>query len=324
MLLAALSFARATPVAPDLAHRVAAAWSAENAALAPDFGEALDAVPATDADGLLLWYEVPTAGGGCLVVAPDTGLEPVVAAIPDYEGGIPEGHPLRAMLEADMRQRLSVLDATPVRRAAARTAPSAAPVAASDEVAAARTLAERKWARLADDASLIPAAERGNRDAPLVFAAASTPPATPARVYSFIDEWKRPKLTHWNQNDWNSFGSWDSVYDLYTPNHYPCGCVATAGAALLQFFGVMRAPTLSNVCYVDGVKTTLTTKGPLGSMAQCLPPPPQPVKQKTMARQTTAVIVNFKACLLNFIKKLSPFLVTQYIDIIIIAPTYIL
>ena len=259
-ILAALSSARANQVAPDLARRVAAAWSAENAALAPDFGEALDAVPVTDANGLLLWYEVPTAGGGCLVVAPDTDLEPVIAAIPDYEGGIPEGHPLRALLEADMRQRLSVLDGAPVLRTATRAATPAASSATSAEVAAAKTLAGRKWARLADDASLAPAEERDGRDAPLVFAS-SDAAATPARVYSFIDEWKRPKLTHWNQNGWNSFGSWDSVYDLYTPNHYPCGCVATAGAALLQFFNVTTAPSFSNVCYVDGAKTTLTTKG---------------------------------------------------------------
>ena len=83
----------------------------------------------------------------------------------------------------------------------------------------------------------------------------------PAKLWSYIYGWCYGKLDHWNQNGWNQYTTLDSLYDKYTPNHYPCGCVATVGAALLQFFAVTNAPVVTRTCRVDGVERSLSTKG---------------------------------------------------------------
>ena len=223
-IAAVLAFAvQAAEVTGEMAMAAAAAWTAENPALAQDIGSPDTVQARYGDDGRLLWYEVAMSGGGGVVVAPDTEIEPIVAVIVEYDGEIPQGHPLEAMLAADMGRRLDVLRGKVAQQ-------NALTATGDDEVRNSATKASRKWAKLAGG----------------IVANNAT---TPNTVIKYLTEWASKRLTYWNQ------------FSTYTPNNYPAGCVATAGVALLQFFNVTHAPKVTNTCRVDGANTQLTTKG---------------------------------------------------------------
>ena len=57
--------------------------------------------------------------------------------------------------------------------------------------------------------------------------------------------------THWTQGE---------AFRTYTPEHCPPGCVAIAGAAIVQYYKVEQGPgQASNSCRVNGEPRTLTT-----------------------------------------------------------------
>lgn len=63
----------------------------------------------------------------------------------------------------------------------------------------------------------------------------------------------------WNQQ---SVGG-KNVYNYYTPNGYPCGCVATAMAQLMRYHKYPSASvdSYSFTCYIDNVETNLSING---------------------------------------------------------------
>lgn len=232
------SFAR--EVMPQEAVRVAEAWCARNGALSGKIAHAGEPVAVASASGATLYWKVPMEEAGLLVVAGDTRLPPVIAAVPEAKGAdIPEGHPLSDLLEADLSARLAAV------------APSfSARKAVSADVEEAAAEAEARWDDLLGERVL------------QTFALEAS--GHPARVYSFPYDWCQRRTTHWNQNNWNTFVSLPSgeLYDRYTPNHYPAGCVAVAGAAVLHYFRVAQGPTgVTRACKVDGVTRNLTTLG---------------------------------------------------------------
>ena len=82
-------------------------------------------------------------------------------------------------------------------------------------------------------------------------------------VFSVSDVRVAPLVqSKWNQG--NVEGS--PCYNYYTPNHYVCGCVATAGAQIMRYFQWPRsdvnvAQFTNPYCKVAGVAQTMTTKG---------------------------------------------------------------
>ena len=112
ILVAALAMvAGATPVTSSQAKQAARAWAQKNAAFAgKDVAVTGSAVAVANEDGVTLWYRVALNNGSCLVVSPVTELEPVVACLENVSAeGLPSGHPMRAMLERDMADRLRKL-----------------------------------------------------------------------------------------------------------------------------------------------------------------------------------------------------------------------
>ena len=74
--------ARAGEVTPEMAKQAASAWAARN----PKFGaggsaQSVRTVCDTNAAHQVLWHQVTMSGGGCLIVAPNTEIEPVLAAL---------------------------------------------------------------------------------------------------------------------------------------------------------------------------------------------------------------------------------------------------
>jgi hypothetical protein len=151
----------------------------------------------TDTDGRVLFHEVKLDPGGFVIVAPDDLLEPVIAFAPS--GSLdknPESH-LYLLLQKDLRARLAQIVGTASGK--------------GPRIKAASTLAPHaKWAQLMGTTNL-----------------SLLPPQTTiedVRVSPLVQSlWDQAKV-----------GS-NYVYNYFTPNHYVCGCVATAMAQLMRF-----------------------------------------------------------------------------------------
>jgi len=260
ILVAAFAMiAGATPVTSSQAKQAARAWAQKNAAFAGEDAivASSSAVAVKNADGVTLWYRVAMKNGSCIVVSPVMELEPVVACLENVpKDGLPAGHPVRAMLERDMADRLKKLglytsaSTGPTLMGATPAASQAAP--ADPAMAAWAEQGKAKWARLAGGTGgtqLMAAVTNGVDDAGM------------AEIVCVAKGFEKGgPLTHWNQEK-DKLGK--KCYNLYTPNNYPCGCVATAMAAMLQFFGANATKAdLSpegGVCTVDGVATNAVT-----------------------------------------------------------------
>jgi len=229
-------FAGASPVMPEQAKQIAQAWAWKNSVFGERVVASGDAVPFTN-EVTTLWYQVQMTDGSCLIVSPVTELEPVIAALEDVDAvkGLPEAHPMLAMLTHDMIDRLRKLDLyKPARSAGGPTlmgaAPSGEDAAPSDPVLAA--WAERskaKWTRLLPKSGpqLLAAKEDGIPD-PI------------ARQIGIVDGFEKGgRYTHWDQGA----GGGGYCYNYHTPNHAVCGCVATAMAAMMQYFAVTGCVT---------------------------------------------------------------------------------
>ena len=97
----------------------------------------------------------------------------------------------------------------------------------------------------------------------VVVATSTTFPAFAATRYMYdaIDDVRVAPLveTSWGQGEHQVQGA----YNYYTPNHYVCGCVATAGAQIMRYWrfptGAVAAGTFA--CAVDSVARKFTMKG---------------------------------------------------------------
>ena len=147
--------AYAADVTPDMAAAAARAWAARNAAFGVAPGDVGPAAHFADTNGVTLWHRVQM-GTSCLIISPVTELEPVIAVLEnvDANGGLPAGHPMRAMLARDMTDRLKKLGLyKPHAPAGGATLLGAAPASGAEpddpEFAAAWAQeGEARWARL--------------------------------------------------------------------------------------------------------------------------------------------------------------------------------
>lgn len=249
--------ARAEVVSQEMAKAVANAWAARN----PKFGAggvATNAVPVRDSNAAqtILWNQVSMSNGGCLIVAPVTEIEPVVAALEDDPGELPAAHPLRALLVADMRSRLRFLNLYAEDSSGGAAFLSASPASVEEANAAAvRTEwaeeQQAKWRNLGV----------GRRGGMTLMAAESVGVLDPIdeeiRVVAGFE--KGGCLTHWNQGK----AGGDYCFNLYTPGHAVCGCVATACSALIQFFGTAEGPEegYQHKCSYNGSNSLYTVMG---------------------------------------------------------------
>ena len=246
--------ARAGAISSDLALAAANAWVAAN----PGFGARGAAVSAEAEyeDATLQWWVVRLADGGAVFVAPENSIDPVLAAVPQYAGALPAAHPLRAILRADVANRRRVIaeaSATPRARGAGVSSGLITNAAVAEAVSAAET----RWAKLTTSR---PRARE------------VTPTTNVVVVPGFGDEADNAYLRFWNQSSYSGYSDlrsdahFDPCFNLYTPlsaftgENVVCGCVATAGAALLQYFGATGLTVnVKRECEMDGAKVKLTT-----------------------------------------------------------------
>ncbi len=223
----------ARPVTQDEATLAAKAWvdratplRLENAQV-----QAIEAVPTERGD--TLYYKVLLNNRHVLILSSDTHITPVVAVIEHHRLKIPASHPLLELLHGDLSRRHAVF----------------VTAAASPEHRTNLTLATLVTQHQAQWDALL----------------SCTPPPHPTHSPAILGGWERGgRLTHWYQESYNAYGDWEpgTVYDRHTPQHAPTGCVATAGAALLEFFRVPEGPSgLTRTCRLSGEPITLATKG---------------------------------------------------------------
>ena len=236
-----MSFAlSAVEVSSDDVELVAKGWARDNAGTFGKMGAFKSVKAELDASGQVLWHWV-ILEKGALVVAPDTEIEPVIAALPGSDGTLPANHPMRALLRGDLARRLAQVRAQ-TSGTGGRSLMAAAPLS---PLAA-------KWKRLKD---------RGNPRPS--FLSAPYTVGRPATIVKWLDGWNEEnnRITGWKQ---------DEDYSAYTPlvegplgpMNAVVGCVATAGSAILHYFRVSGcASNIVSACRVDGVETNLCTRG---------------------------------------------------------------
>lgn len=235
------------------AKLVVKGWSHVNRSGFGDIGEVTGVTTEKDANGAVLWYAVTTTKA-TVFVSPNDEIEPVIAVAPDTTGELPADHPLRAMLAADLPNRIVEAKTS---SANSRLKLAGAPVLSKNA---------SKWAKLKNEA-VTPSSRLKMLNAN----------GNPSTIVKWLDGWsssisimdgedptkvKTQTLRFWNQKNSKSYFSNDQIFNIYTPSNYYCGCVATAGASIMHYFrtpeGVERA---FGSCSVDGTPEGLYTKG---------------------------------------------------------------
>ena len=184
-----------------------------------------------------LYHVVNLAGGGYVVTSGDTELPPVIAFSGSGTLDLDDvDNPLCVLLERDMARRIERINTAVATSASAAGRSTAANYAASPF--------EAEWAELLSD----------KESSAVRKAVSAAKGATPSdvRVAPLVK-------SQWAQDYWNGY----STFNYYTPNHYVCGCVATAFAQIMRYW---QKPTSevaprSFYCRVNDAVTQKTMYG---------------------------------------------------------------
>ena len=223
------------------------AWSSANGATFAGLGTAVSAEAVCDDDGTnVLYWVVKMSNGGAVIASPDTDLDLVVSVLENYGGSFPEGHPLPSILKRDMRNRLALVLAR--RNASGRLRLKAAADSESDGAAAKDAgieqsvkAANAQWSKYGvKSGNALPRLKKGD--------SLDDGDSSPF-VRRIVDGFETDgRYTFWDQSefmtkDGNRYVTQKSpCFNFYTPKNAVCGCVATAGSAILQFFNCTNNP----------------------------------------------------------------------------------
>jgi hypothetical protein len=163
-----------------------------------------------DDDGEPIYYVVYLRPAGFVIVPVDDLVEPIIgfAAWGSYDPS--PDNPLGALVSADLPGRVATARAF---QAAAGAHPQKKKLT-EQQVGFERACfrAQGKWAELQDYADMV----------------------EPLGIGSISDVWVAPIVkSEWGQGE-VCYAGW-YCYNYYTPNNWPCGCVATATAQLMRF-----------------------------------------------------------------------------------------
>ncbi len=220
--------ALAVPTTPGQARKIVRGWlDLDGRPLNAHLARSVARVTTYDGGGgRAVCYVVHLEPEGFVIVAPDDEIEPIIAFSPagTFEPGGDD--PLGALLRKDMTGRLEAVQS----QAAAQGPPVwAVPHPHRD-----------KWQRLTDIAD------------GTVQSITGTGTVSDIRV--------APRLaSRWGQQNEGS----SPCYNYYTPNGYPCGCVATSMAQLMRYHEhpAIGIGTHRFFITVDGKRQSATTRG---------------------------------------------------------------
>ena len=226
--------ASAEEVSADSAGVAAQRWLEDGAAFGCNLGVAVDSIRTCSPQEDASFHVVKLKGGGFVVMSSDTTREPVVAFSSGGDLVESDANPMWVLLKKDLALRIGEEAATN-RKSGLLKATAGGSSASGNEA---------KWNRLLGKSSGLLRASQG--------------------VSSISDVRVAPLVqSKWGQGD---VGNDHHCYNYYTPNHYVCGCVATAGAQLMRYFewprsSVNVARFTNPYCSIAGVIQTMTTQG---------------------------------------------------------------
>ena len=209
----AVGLAVAAPVTSDEAAQAVKSWVGLGAQLGCRLGAAVSGTRTCSPTNGVTFHVVKLEGGGFVVTSSDTETEPILAFSESDDLVESERNPLWTMLRRD-------LSACALRRRQVQSASVGASAVALSTPAA-------KWARLL-------LAKGTNGLMRVLHAATGKETLSDVRVAPLLQ-------TKWNQEQdayYSNMG--DPCYNYYTPNNFPCGCVATAIAQIMRYH---RFPT---------------------------------------------------------------------------------
>ena len=231
-VLAVIVFlARAEEVSADLAGVAAQRWLQDDAALGCSLGSEVDSVRTCSPQADASFHVVKLKEGGFVVMSSDTTREPVVAFSSGGDLVESDANPMWVLLKKDLALRMGEGGATN-RKSGLLKATGGSSSASGNEA---------KWNRLLGKTRGLLRSSQG---------------------VSFISDVRVAPLVKSKWKQGNVGGS--PCYNYYTPNNYPCGCVATAGAQIMRYFEWPRSPVAqfaNTHCAVGGATRTLTMQG---------------------------------------------------------------
>ena len=258
LLLAAVFAASAEEIALETAGEAAQAWVDGGYSLGTMRGRRMASGETVEAGGAKI-HVVRFEGGGFVAMGADDLVDPVIAFSPSGKNlSQDDRSPLRAILGADLALR-AILGADLALRARAAERQEAGASAAKSgrtllgaaAASSARTESQRRWDRLLG---------RGSGGAGLLRASTSSGPldaVSDVRVEPLVK-------SRWGQENNSMYINYgEPCFNYYTPNNYPCGCVATAMAQVMRYH---RHPAsgavVTKTCRVgEENQKSFTTKG---------------------------------------------------------------
>ena len=226
--------AQAAEVSSVQVKRAVSAWAAANGSAFANPGSVTGATPVAE-NGTNLYWIVTMSNGGAVIASPDTDLDLVIAVLEKYEGSFPAGHPLPSILKKDMKNRLSIIRSGSTSSSSSSNSGvrSASMLSATTQSTAAELPEDVKSSVLKANA-LWAKYDRVNGGISLLADSLTGGDASPY-VRRIVDGFEQGgRYTHWNQSTSPIDG--EPLYNLHTPRNAVCGCVATAGSAIMQFF----------------------------------------------------------------------------------------
>lgn len=225
----------ATPITAEQAMRAARNWVRGGYALDGRIGSEPDSVRSLSSSAGSSFHVVEMKDGGFVIMGSDTSVGPVVAFTSSGKFDSDPRNPLTALLKADLKARAQSMGMSPNKRLFASAAPGGATKSGT----------EAKWAALLADGGEADSAARSRM---LLAASPGRKRVSDVRVDALVK-------SSWSQEDYRNYGyrgDSDICYNYYTPYHWPCGCVATAGAQIMRYHKHPKAP-------VEAAKYTCAT-----------------------------------------------------------------
>ena len=253
-MLAALSSSYATPVSAEQAACAAKNWIRGGRSLDSRLGREVESSESvTDANGAA-FHVVKVKDGGFLVMSADTSIDPVIAFSSSGELRNDPRNPLWTLLTGDL-----------AARAKAKSARLLSAATSSGTKSFVLTGPEARWAALLGESG-------DGQGRILLSASTGKAKISDVRVDALVK-------SAWSQEGCQNCGWADEsnyCYNYYTPEHWSCGCVATAGAQIMRYHCHPSAEVepasyscktgaltkvVDNMEYYGGVPVKLTMQG---------------------------------------------------------------
>ena len=200
-------------------------------------------------DDRALFHVLQLEGRGFVVTSGDTKISPIVAFSDSGSFDADPRNPLFALLNKDMSARLDTVAKEDPASSKQRLRGTSALLSSSSSASKEKTENEAAWEDLLTESTATPSGGRRLQSV------ASSTQLDDVRVEPMIK-------TEWDQSTWGNYVDTPNAYNYYTPGHSVCGCVATAGAQIMNFWQYPKDAVSQTSCqYAHNGKVYTTTIG---------------------------------------------------------------